>query len=177
MNEVYISLSELLDLYYTDEISKGLLKKTILAFCERTDEKHLFYADTNFYSLITKKSLVNLSKDLHVADKFISKYKTEQMILFREFINGMEFVTKLILTNGRKPVIDTLIFIIDKKKKVKSFWFSQMKNFEQYLSESDEVSLRIMDVPMIDLEETPKKVLIIKEDNKILKRFKNLDID
>lgn len=178
INLKYIPLSELFDSYYYDDISSGILKSTLNAFLDENKDYILIYADRNFFAYINaatiKKTMIK--KELSSPDVYISKSTTKQIILKRFNIDSMEFVSKILITKGRKPVLNTEIFV-EEKGKIKSFWFSQIKNFEEYLRSSDDLKMRYFQTPPLDLKENTNKEIIKKEKIPILKRFKHLELD
>lgn len=174
MNDKMISISELLDLYYANKVSKGTLMRSVENIYGENQEYILLYCDVDFCAFLKEEQLNDLKLDPNSDEK--SLIKIEQKNIFRKKTDKIELVTKILLSKTRKPKIDTQIYDFSGKK-TKTFWFSQIKNFEKYLIESTEIEIRQIDGLLLDLKENPNQVLITKDKPKLLKRFIYLEMD
>lgn len=172
MNDRSISLNELLDLYWGKKISKGTLVRTFenIFF---NKEYVLLYCDVDYCCILERKQIKNLKEDKKAPIRSVKK--TEQFVLSKIMIDCMFLTTKIILSENRKPRIDTEIF--DFSSKHEKFWFSQIKNFENLLQESMKFETRLIDGTFLDLKEIEDSKLVTPENNKLLKRFIKLEID
>jgi len=181
MNEEYISLSKLLDEFYRRKITKGTLLRSLENYYSLNSNLVITYADSNYYACYDINKLPLTKKDIYKPDKTI-KNNTQKIYLVRKNIYGkkrtIEFVISLFITKENIAKIDTQIFE-SKNGKILSYWFSQIEDFEDTLQESEDLILRKIDGMIIDVKEVRNEQLILtsSEKPKILKRFKNLDID
>jgi len=172
MNDKQISLAELFDLYWSKKISKATIMRTLEnIFFEQ--EYILLYCDSDYLCVLKKEQISKLEEDKNAPLKTLKN--TEQFDLSKILINKMFLTTKLILSEYRKPKIDTQIY--DFSSKHKTFWFSQIKNFENLLEDTMKFETRLIDGLFFDLKETNESKLVIPKNNKKLKRFMKLEID
>lgn len=177
MNEEYVSLSELFDEFSRRKLTKGTLLRTLENYISAGNI--LVYADANYCSLVKINGFLEAKKDIYKAEKLILP-RTERIYLFRKNLTNnkktLEIVTSLFITRQTIAKIDTQIFD-NNHGKIKSFWFSQIQDFEEYLEESGDVKLRKIDGMLLDVKTERNENLNISQPQKKLKRFANLDFD
>jgi len=177
MNNDIISLSDLINAYYSNHLNKGSLLRTLENYINTNEKTLLLYADVNYYISYGNINISDVKKDINALDKIILK-TTNKIYLHRKKIDNknIEFVTFLFIYKDNTVKIDTEIFE-HKNNKIKKYWISQIKDFESYLKESNDLLLRKIDGLLLDVAEVRNEVLIKKENIKKLKRFMYLEMD
>ena len=181
MNDDNITLSEIIDGYYRGKINKGTMLRTLENLYGKNFPKIVTWADSYYYGLIDIEKILQTKRDIYKPEKTI-KNDTKRITLLRKNvgnkIRNIEVVVVLFLTKNNIVKIDTQIFE-SKNDKIKSYWFSQIENYEDYLLESDSLFMRKIDGMLLDVKEERNEALILtsSEKPKIWKRFQNLDFD
>lgn len=181
MNDENISISELIDSYYMGKLSKATVLRTLENCYSINYDSFLVYADSNYSARSSASKLLKTKKDIYKPDKFI-KNNANKIYLFRKFISGkkrkIEITIILFIMKTGELKIDTQIFE-QKENKIKTYWFSQIENFEDYLEESDNLIVRKIDGMILDIKEVRNEAPIFTSTAKpiILKRFRHLEMD
>lgn len=181
MNEENVSIAELIDEYYRGKVTKGTLLRTLENCFDSKYDSFLVYADSNYSARVDIDHILKTKKDIYKPDKFI-KNNTTKTYLFRKTIKSkkrdLEITVVLFIGKKGEVKVDTQIFE-SVGLKVKSYWFSQIENFEDILEESDNLIVRKIDGMILDVKETRIEALVLTSSTKqpILKRFRNLEMD
>lgn len=180
MNNENISISELIEEYYRGKITKGTLLRTLENCYGPEYDSFLVYSDSNYSARVTFDKILRTKKDVYKPEKVI-KHNMSKTYLLRKLISNKkrELEVTVVLFIGKKGEvkIDTQIFE-SSGLKVKSYWFSQIEDFEDTLEESDNLVLRKIDGMILDLKETRNEALIITPTKQpLLKRFRKIEMD
>lgn len=180
MNNENISISELIEEYYRGKITKGTLLRTLENCYGSEYTSFLVYSDSNYSARMTLEEILKTKKDIYRSEKTI-KPNTNKICLFRKVISNkkreIEITVILFIGKNGEVKIDTQIFESNGLK-VKSYWFSQIIDFEDRLEESDNLIIRKIDGMFLDVNDIRNEKLILTSSKQpILKRFSKIEMD
>ena len=92
MNEDTITLSELIDGYYTKKINKGTLLRTLENLYNKDFARIMTCADSYYYGLISVEKLLQTKRDVYKPEKII-KNDTKRIVLLRKNASNKQGVS------------------------------------------------------------------------------------